>query len=109
MSRPALPLDEGGGAGTAAVDEEALPPVSYPRMVAVLGLSFAYVLLLQRLGYFISTLLYVVVLLPLLRVRNLLAIAGCALGVPLVLDLLFSRLLGIPLPGGLLDLVDFLP
>jgi hypothetical protein len=45
----------------------------------------------------------------LLRVRNPLAIAGCALGVPLVLDLLFGRLLGIPLPGGLLDLVDFLP
>jgi Tripartite tricarboxylate transporter TctB family len=89
--------------------EEALPPVSYPRMLAVLGLSFGYVLSLESLGYFIATLLYVVALLLLLRVRNPLAIAGCALGVPLVLDSLFGRLLGIPLPGGVLDRLTFLP
>jgi hypothetical protein len=93
----------------AVVEEEALPPVSYPRMLAVLGLSFGYVLSLESLGYFIATLLYVVALLLLLRVRNPLAIAGCALGVPLVLDSLFGRLLGIPLPGGVLDRLTFLP
>ena len=91
----------------AIADEDALPPVSYPRMVGVLGLSIAYVLLMETLGYLISTLLYVVLLLLLLRVRNPWAVAGCALGIPLILDALFGRLLGIPLPAGLVE--DLLP
>ena len=108
--RPAQAVTAGIDETPTVEDEAALPPVSYPRMIAVFGLSLAYVLLLERLGYFISTLVYVVALLLLLRVRNPLTIAGCALGIPLVLDALFGRLLGIPLPGGVLDyLVDVFP
>lgn len=88
-------------------EQEALPPFSLSRLLAILGLSLAYVLLIERLGYFLSTLLYVTLLLLLLRVRNPAAIAGCALGIPLVLQVLFQRLLSVPLPGGLLDNLPF--
>jgi hypothetical protein len=91
----------------AAAEEEELPPISYPRMLAVLGLSIACVLLLNTLGYFIATMLYVALLLPLLRVRKPLPIIGCALGIPLVLQTLFNKLLGVPLPGGVLDKLPF--
>ena len=91
------------GTPSPANEDEQLPPLSYARMIAVLALSLAYVLLLNVLGYFISTALYVVALLLLLRVRNVPAIAGCALGTPLVLQSLFQKLLGVPLPGGILD------
>jgi hypothetical protein len=84
-------------------DADELPPISYPRLLTVLGLSIVYVLVMTPLGYFISTVAYVVPLLLLLRVRNPLTISGCALGVPLVLQSLFNKLLGVPLPGGLLD------
>jgi len=60
---------------------------------------------LTPLGYVISTLLFVAALLPLLRVRNVAAIVGCAIGTPLVLGALFDRLLGVPLPGGVLDIL----
>ena len=106
-----LPMQEAAAraAGTAPEheDEEPLPPFSYPRMLAVLGWSTLYVLAIERLGYFISTLVYVVVLLLMLRVRNALAVAGCALGIPLVLQALFQKLLTVPLPGGLLDNLPF--
>jgi hypothetical protein len=90
-----------------ATDEDALPPISYSRMIAVLALSIACVLLLNTLGYFFAILLYVILLLLLLRVRNRLTIAGCALGVPLILQTLFNKLLSVPLPGGLLDRLPF--
>jgi len=84
--------------------------VSYRRLAGVMGLALAYVLLLNGLGYFISTGLFVALLLPLLQVRRLPAILGCALGTPLLLSALFGRLLGVPLPGGVLDrLVGVLP
>jgi hypothetical protein len=91
-------------------DADELPPISYRRMIAVFGLSIIYVLLMTPLGYFVSTLVYVILLLLLLRVRNAVTISGCALGVPLVLQSLFNKLLGVPLPGGLFDrLVGVLP
>jgi hypothetical protein len=90
-----------------ALVEATLPPLSYPRMAAVFALMLVYVLLLTPLGYFISTMLFVAALLPLLRVRRVGMIVGCALGVPLVLQTLFEKLLGVPLPGGLLDLLPF--
>jgi hypothetical protein len=95
------------GTALEVMDEEELPPISYPRMISVLALSFVYVLLMNALGYFISTAVYVVALLLLLRVRNVPALAGCALGTPLLLQLLFQKLLGVPLPGGVLDLLPF--
>lgn len=98
-------LEDEGGVGAALVDEQEMPPVSYPRLFAVFGLSLTYALLLNALGYFISTMLYVLLLLLLLRVRKPLVLALCAIGTPLVLDALFGRLLGIPLPGGLLDAI----
>ena len=95
------------GATTQVIDEEELPPFSYPRMIAVLALSIAYVLLMTTLGYFISTAAYVVALLLLLRVRSAPSLVGCAFGAPLVLQLLFQKLLGVPLPGGVLDRLPF--
>jgi hypothetical protein len=97
------------GVGTQAVaeDVETLPPVYYPRLLSVLALSLGYALLLEGIGYFLSTVLYVIALLVMVRVRNPLRIAGCALGLPLVFQSLFQKLLGIPLPGGLLDKLPF--
>lgn len=97
--------EDGGDVTLAAADEEELPPISYPRLLGVLAWSVGYVLLLERLGYIVSTLVYVAGLLVALRVRNRLAIVGCTIGIPLVLDALFGRLLGIPLPGGVLELL----
>ena len=88
------------------MDEDAawdVAPISYPRMLAVLALSVGYVVLMTDLGYLLSSVLYVVALLLLLRVRNRLAIALCAVGLPSVLFALFGWLLGVPLPGGLLE------
>jgi hypothetical protein len=76
-------------------------------MIAVLALSIACILVMNTLGYFFATLVYVILLLLLLRVRNPLTIAGCALGVPLILQTLFNKLLSVPLPGGLLDRLPF--
>ena len=86
-----------------AIDDEPLPPISYPRMLAVFVLALAYVLLLVPLGYLVSTILFVAVLLPLLRVRRPLTVAACALGTPLVLGGIFGFVLGIPLPDGILE------
>jgi hypothetical protein len=89
-----------------AADEEAgwdAAPISYPRMLGVLALSLGYVLLMDALGYLVSSGLYVVLLLLLLRVRWPLAIALCAIGLPAVLFALFGWLLGVPLPGGVLE------
>ena len=90
-------------AGDGDGDEEELPPVSYPRMLAVLALSIGYALVMTTLGYVISTALFVAILLVVLRVRNWLIITAWAIGTPLVLGSLFGWLLGIPLPGGPLE------
>jgi hypothetical protein len=83
--------------------EAALAPISYRRMLGVLVLSIGYVVLMDALGYLVSSVLYVVALLLLLRVRRPLAIALCAVGLPAVLYALFGWLLGVPLPGGVLE------
>jgi putative tricarboxylic transport membrane protein len=78
-------------------------PISYPRMLAVLALSFGYVLAMTSLGYLASSVLYVVALLLLFGIRRPLAIAATAFGLPAVLYGLFGWLLGVPLPGGVLE------
>lgn len=88
---------------TAGETEAAPSPISYPRMLGVLALSIGYVLLMDALGYLVSSVLYVAAVLVLLRVRRPLAIALCAVGLPAVLYALFGWLLGVPLPGGVLE------
>jgi len=87
--------------------DEEMPPIYYPRLLGLLALSIVYVLLMTPLGYFISSVIYVTLILLMLRVRRVAAIVGCALGVPLVLQLLFQKLLSVPLPGGVLDNLPF--
>jgi putative tricarboxylic transport membrane protein len=99
-------LGRGRGAGRAPARDgrgEADGPVAVPRLLGGVLLTGLCVVTLEPLGYLVATPLFLATLLWLqggVRARIVLA---TSLGVPLALYLLFARLMGVPLPLGLLE------
>ena len=83
-------------------DPAPLPPMRVPLLVWTLGLTIAYALALQRLGYLIATPLYLAALVWLLGYRSPAGLAGTALGVTAALYLVFAQALKVLVPMGLL-------
>lgn len=86
-----------GGAG------EAPPAGEAPhRLVWTLAITVAYLLLLPGAGYLLLTPIYLGALAGVLGYRSWAPLIGTALGLTLVLHLLFGRMLGVRLPRGVL-------
>lgn len=81
-------------------DPTPLPAVRLPLLLGTLGLTAAYTLLLAPLGYLLATPLYVAALVLLLGYRRRAGVAGTALGVTVVLYLVFARALKVLVPMG---------
>jgi putative tricarboxylic transport membrane protein len=92
-------LNRGGRAGP---KEEPMPGgLALSRILKVLGALCLYVLILEPLGFILTTFLFMVLLLR-LEPRNWLFIVPGAIGATLFFFLLFKVLLRVPLPSGLL-------
>lgn len=83
--------------------ESANPPEKQPHprnFWFVLGSTVAYIAAMGWIGFTIATVLYLGVMLWLLQFRRIIPFLMIVLGSTLVTVLLFTRLLGIPLPRG---------
>lgn len=81
-------------------DPGALPPVRIGHFLGMIGFTLAYALLLHPLGYVIATPLYLAGLVILLGYRSITGVAGTAVGVTIVLYLVFARALHVLIPMG---------
>jgi hypothetical protein len=74
-------------------------PVSFSiKPVIIFALSAAYVALIPKLGYVVSTLIYTSVSMAVLGVRRITVLAAVSVGAALVVFALFAYVLGVPLP-----------
>lgn len=102
-------LAAGGRASTPLVANTESDPVPASRhglapVLIVLGLTLAYYLVFERLGYLVSTAIYLFVMLAVFnRGRRWLNLTIAVFG-SVVLYLIFSTFLQVPLPPGLLSL-----
>lgn len=81
-------------------DPGPLPTVRIGQFLGTVGLTLAYALLLHPLGYVIATPLYLAGLVMLLGYRSMTGVAGTAVGVTIVLYLVFARALHVLIPMG---------
>lgn len=85
-----------------AVDDEELPPADPLKFGVVVLLLLVYILTFTALGYVLATFLFIAGTTTFLDRRRLLRNLLFGLGFPLVVYAVFTRLLGITLPAGLL-------
>lgn len=88
---------------TAAEEAEALvhPPEIYPYLVWLgIAATLGYALLLPILGFFISSILYVGIVIILGQYRNLPYVLGISIVLPLFFMVLFMRIVYVALPIG---------
>lgn len=100
--RAAAPAGASPGApGASPVEAE--PPAARRRApgnyLAVLA-SFAFPFLMTQLGFFLTTFLYLLAAMYLLKERRVAVLAGVPLGICLLVLLVFVRLFYVPLPAG---------
>ncbi|HET7854630.1 MAG TPA: tripartite tricarboxylate transporter TctB family protein [Candidatus Methylomirabilis sp.] len=89
--------------GWGSADEEPLPRGTDMRRVAAVSTSLVlFVLLLRPLGYTLSSALLMAAILRLLEQRNWKAIVLISVASATLSHLLFARLLGVPLPVGMI-------
>lgn len=81
-------------------EQETFSPRHSARMVAVLLLLVAYLITLKIIGMIVSSMLLIAIMAPLLGYRNVRYIVASAAIFPVVIYLLFDRLLHILLPNG---------
>jgi hypothetical protein len=72
----------------------------FGRVLAVLIPSIAYVALIQYLGIYVASAIYIFVFMVLIGRENLLKALGVSLAVPVALFLMFERWFLVPLPKG---------
>ncbi|SBV92346.1 conserved membrane hypothetical protein [uncultured delta proteobacterium] len=80
--------------------QEARPPVNLKRIWIFIGLLIGYVALVQPLGYFVITPVFIVAACWFLRATTLVTCVGIAIGFPVLVYLVFVRLLHLPVPMG---------
>ncbi|MBW2149359.1 MAG: tripartite tricarboxylate transporter TctB family protein [Deltaproteobacteria bacterium] len=71
-------------------------------VIFVFTLTGGFVALIDILGFLTSTSIYLLIFLLIVRERRILVIASTAIMLPLFVFLFFEKLMGIPLPDGLL-------
>lgn len=118
LSPPRLPV---AGGGVVRANEGDPPGTAHDgsrdgslagdwRVAALLGLAVLYVLAIDRIGYLAATALISPCGFALFGVRRPLTLLAAALVVPLVLHVIFFRLLGVFPPfGRWFDLLDIVP
>lgn len=74
------------------------------RIGATLATMLAFALVLETLGFLLSTFVLMVLLLRAIEAQPWRVVVGVALSTALISYFLFARLLGIPLPGGILGI-----
>lgn len=85
-------------AGSGRSDPAPLPPVRAGLFLTMLGLLVAYALLMPRVGFIVATPVLLGAVIWLLGLRAWPALTGTALGITLVLYLVFARALHVLLP-----------
>lgn len=86
-----------------AAEDEPDIPASATRAFAIMGLTTAYAVALDVLGYPIATPLYFLIALWLLDVRGWLTYLMICVALPVAMFLIFAEVLGVLLPAGLLE------
>jgi putative tricarboxylic transport membrane protein len=82
------------------VEDEAGHPASAARAMAIGGGTVAYAFLLPPVGFLIGTPIFIILGLYLMRVRNRWLLGVTPIVFTLVVFIVFSQLLGVPLPVG---------
>lgn len=78
------------------------------RALVVLALSIVYVASMDFLGFIISTVITMLIMMYLLKLRNPIQMVVVSIAAAFVINFAFAGLLGIQLPAGLLDgIVNF--
>lgn len=72
------------------------------RVLVCIGATALYIFLIKILGYYVTTSLFIAGIMAFLGARKAVTIAGTSLAMTLFIYLMFSRLLLISLPRGLL-------
>jgi hypothetical protein len=83
---------------------EQIATQGWVRIGATLATMAAFALVLETLGFLLSAFLLMVLLLRAIEAQPWHVVIGVALSTALISYLLFARLLGIPLPGGILGI-----
>lgn len=96
--RPALAGGEGLGEDAPTGEE-----ISHTFLLGTMGLSTLYVILLPLAGYLILTPLFLLAVIRFLGKRSWIQNVATALLLTAALYLLFARVLGVPLPAGILS------
>lgn len=76
--------------------------IDWRRLVAVAALSLIYIMSLSWAGYLIASIVFLVLLLLVLKVRKPLMIAAVSIGLTLAVYVGFKLILQVPLPLGFL-------
>ncbi|MDI7258510.1 MAG: tripartite tricarboxylate transporter TctB family protein [Thermodesulfobacteriota bacterium] len=75
--------------------------ISYKFLIGTMGMSTLYIILLPIIGYLIVTPFFLFGLIRFLGMERWLNNIAVSIGLTAVLYLLFARMLGVPLPGGI--------
>lgn len=86
---------------TASIVEQ-FKNIEWKRICLCMLISLIYVVTLRPIGYLITSVVFMMVLMPVLGTRKPITVVGVSLGVTLGLYYVFQSLLGVPLPVGLL-------
>jgi putative tricarboxylic transport membrane protein len=70
------------------------------KILAVIGLGFLYVLFMEKIGFILATILFILAVMAVTGERNWRTVVISSLGVSLVLYLLFKEVLQVMLPTG---------
>lgn len=88
--------------GTQAISKKKKEEVEAKKLYAVLGISTLYILGLKPLGFIIASLAYLIVMMPLLNVKNKKVVILASVATVLVIYVSFGVLLKVPMPKGIL-------
>lgn len=75
---------------------------AWPKLAATVALTTVYIVAIGRVGFYTSSIIFLVALLAVLGVRRPLVLGAVTVGFTAVTYLLFTVLLGVPVPSGVL-------
>ena len=91
--------------GKSQTDLESIDKVGFIRSAITLGIAVAYLVIMQFLGFFISTVLFLYVLMTFIGHKGKLVRIISCLGVTIIVYGIFYLFLKVPLPGGIFNIL----
>ena len=91
--------------GKSEKDLESIDKTGFIRSSITLGIAITYLIIMQFLGFFIATVLFLYVLMTFIGHKGKLVRIISCLGVTIVVYGIFYLFLKVPLPGGIFDIL----